>query len=99
MLWRAATNAPLGKAYDEDGKVVEYPLGKNGQVSPLVDEASEVAARHHVLKTNLIANGYLDFTPIEGLTFRNLRILVKCLACRLEIFRRQFAYRPVRPAW
>ena len=38
MLWRAATNAPLGKAYDEDGKVVEYPLGKNGQVSPLVDE-------------------------------------------------------------
>ena len=58
----------LGKAYDEDGKVVEYPLGKNGQVSPLVDEASEVAARHHVLKTNLIANGYLDFTPVEGLT-------------------------------
>ena len=44
VLWRAATNAPLGKAYDEDGKVVEYPLGKNGQVSPLVDEASEVAA-------------------------------------------------------
>ena len=71
MLWRAATNAPLGKAYDEDGKVVEYPLGKNGQVSPLVDEASEVAARHHVLKTNLIANGYLDFTPVEGLTFRS----------------------------
>lgn len=71
VLWRAATNAPLGKAYDEDGKVVEYPLGKNGQVSPLVDEASEVAARHHVLKTNLIANGYLDFTPIEGLTFRS----------------------------
>ena len=62
VLWRAATNAPLGKAYDEDGKVVEQPLGKNGQVSPLVDEASEVAARHHVLKTNLIANGYLDFT-------------------------------------
>ena len=71
VLWRAATNAPLGKAYDEDGKVVEYPLGKNGQVSPLVDEASEVAARHHVLKTNLIANGYLDFTPVEGLTFRS----------------------------
>ena len=59
------------KAYDEDGKVVDYPLGKNGQVSPLVDEASEVSARHHVLKTNLIANGYLDFTPIEGLSFRS----------------------------
>ena len=71
VLWRAATNAPLGKAYDEDGKVVDYPLGKNGQVSPLVDEASEVSARHHVLKTNLIANGYLDFTPIEGLSFRS----------------------------
>ncbi|WP_304841331.1 SusC/RagA family TonB-linked outer membrane protein, partial [Phocaeicola sartorii] len=71
VLWRAATNAPLGKAYDEDGKVVEYPLGKNGQVSPLVDEASEIVARHHVLKTNLIANGYLDFTPIEGLTLRS----------------------------
>lgn len=65
VLWRAATNAPLGKAYDEDGKVVEYPLGKNGQVSPLVDEASEVAARHHVLKTNLIANGYLDLPLLK----------------------------------
>lgn len=30
-----------------------------------------MAARHHVLKTNLIANGYLDFTPVEGLTFRS----------------------------
>lgn len=71
VLWRAATNAPLGKPYDEDGKVVEYPLGVNGQVSPLADEASEITARHHVLKTNLIANGYLDFTPIDGLTFRS----------------------------
>lgn len=71
VLWRAATNAPLGKAYDDNGKVVEWPLGKNGQVSPLVDEASENIARHHVLKTNLVGNGYLEFKPIRGLTFRS----------------------------
>lgn len=70
VLWRAATNAPLGKAYDENGNVNLYPLGQSGQVNPLADEA-ENAAKHHVLQTNILANGYLEVTPIEGLNFRS----------------------------
>lgn len=71
VLWRAATNAPLGEAYDENGKVVLWPLGPSGQISPLADEASDATAKHHVLKTNIIANGYLELTPLKGLSFRS----------------------------
>lgn len=71
VLWRAATNAPLGRAYDEDGHVIGFPLGKNGQVSPLADEATDNTARHHILKTNLTGNGYLEITPLKGLVLRS----------------------------
>lgn len=71
VLWRAATNVPLGKAYDENGKVVLWPLGTSSQISPLADEATSSTAKHHVLRTNLIANGYLELTPIEGMSFRS----------------------------
>lgn len=71
VLWRAATNAPLGKAYDENGNVVLWPLGPSGQISPLADEATATTAKHHILKTNIIANGYLELTPIAGLSLRS----------------------------
>lgn len=71
VLWRAATNSPLGLAYDENGDVILWPLGQSGQVSPLADEANGTTAKHHALQTNILANGYLDITPIEGLNFRS----------------------------
>ena len=71
VLWRAATNVPLGKAYDEAGNIIRWPLGENAQVSPLVDESVESMAAHHVLKTNIIANGFLELTPVKGLSFRS----------------------------
>ncbi len=71
VLWRAATNVPLGKAYDEEGKVNLWPLGQSGQVNPLADEASPNTAKHHTLKTNIIANGYIELTPVNGLSFRS----------------------------
>jgi hypothetical protein len=37
VLWRAATNVPLGKPYDENGKVNLWPLGTSANVSPLAD--------------------------------------------------------------
>ena len=71
VLWRAATNAPLGRAYDDNGNVITFPLGESGQVSPLADEATNETAKHHLLKTNIIANGYLEITPLKGLSFRS----------------------------
>ena len=71
VLWRAATNVPLGKAYDENGQVVLWPLGVTSRVSPLADEATDNTAKHHVLHTNIIANGYLDITPVKGLSIRS----------------------------
>lgn len=71
VLWRAATNVPLGLPYDEDGKVNVFPLGKTSQVSPLADEASDFTAQHHKLITNVIANGYLELRPLKGLSIRS----------------------------
>ena len=71
VLWRAATNSPLGKAYDENGDVIPFPLGKNSDVNPLIDESKEHRAAHHILKTSIIANGFVEFTPIKGLSFRS----------------------------
>lgn len=71
VLWRAATNIPLGKPYDENGNVITFPLGESSRVSPLADEATDATAKHHVLHTNILANGYIDITPIKGLNFRS----------------------------
>lgn len=71
VLWRAATNEPLGRPYDDDGRVVLWPLGRAGKVSPLADEAGDYVAKHQRLTTNVLVNGYLEFKPIEKLSFRS----------------------------
>lgn len=71
VMWRAATNAPLGLPYDENGKVNLWPLGRTGKVSPLADEANDYTARHHRLLTNVIANGFIDIKPLKGLSIRS----------------------------
>ncbi len=72
VLWRAVTNIPLGRPYDDEGNVVLWPLGPSHRVSPLADEATENTARHHVLKTSIIANGYVEITPLAGLSLRSV---------------------------
>jgi len=71
VLWRAATNDPLGRVYDENGKVVLWPVGTTGKVSPLADEASEFTAKHQRLTTNIWANGYAELKPLKGLSVRS----------------------------
>ena len=71
MLWRAATNSPLGRAYDDEGNVILFPLGTSFRVSPLADEADDYIASYNRLNTNVIANGYLEFRPVSGLSFRS----------------------------
>jgi len=73
-LSQAMSVSPLGTAYDENGEVDLYPLlasgQKGGNISPLADEATEFIARNNTLATNIIANGYLELTPLKGLSFR-----------------------------
>lgn len=71
VLWRAATNSPLGRAYDDDGNVILFPLGTSFRVSPLADEAGDYIASYNKLNTNVIANGYLELRPVAGLSFRS----------------------------
>lgn len=74
-LSQAMTVNPLGTAYDENGQVDLYPLLATGQrggnISPLADEANDFVARNNTLATNIIANGYIELTPIKGLSFRS----------------------------
>jgi len=71
VLWRAATNEPLGMPYDDNGQVVLWPLGRAGKVSPLADEAGDYIAKHQRLTTNVLANGYIELKPTEGLSLRS----------------------------
>lgn len=71
VLWRAATNVPLGLPYDDQGKVVLWPLGREGKVSPLADEANEFTAQHRIATTNIITNGFAELNIFKGFTFRS----------------------------
>jgi TonB-linked SusC/RagA family outer membrane protein len=68
----ATTNvAPLGKAYNDDGSINWVPLaGTSGVKNPLGDE-SPGAYKNNTIKGALTVNGYLEVTPITGLTFRS----------------------------
>lgn len=71
VLWRAATNEPLGLAYDSSGNVNLWPIGRAGKVNPLADEASEFAAKHQRLTSNIQANAYAELKPLRGLSLRS----------------------------
>lgn len=71
VLWRAATNVPLGLSYDENGQVILWPVGKGGRVNPLADEATEYTAKHQRLTTNILTNGYAELRPVKGLSLRS----------------------------
>ncbi len=69
----ALSTVPLGKPYDENGNINLYPLGPNNQnvVSPLTDERGEFIALDKTLRTNVMANAYVEITPLKGLSFRS----------------------------
>ncbi len=71
-LAQAATMSPLGQAFDANGLIKLYPIDVDkSKVSPLADERSDYIARNNTLATKVIANGYLELTPVKGLTFRS----------------------------
>ena len=75
-LGQVMSVSPLGTAYDENGLIDLYPLipanlPATGAISPLADEASDFVARDQRLRTNIRANGFIELTPIKGLTFKS----------------------------
>lgn len=71
VLWRAATNVPLGLPYDENGEVILWPVGTSGKVSPLADEMNEYTAKYQRMNTNVFASGFAELQPLEGLSMRS----------------------------
>lgn len=71
-LGQATQLSPLGVPYNEAGEVNLYPItADQTRISPLADERGPYVARDNTIRTNVIANGYLEVTPLEGLTFRS----------------------------
>lgn len=68
----AYSTAPLGVPYDSAGNIRLYPLpGNSSVISPLTDERGENIAQDNTLRANIMANGYLEITPIRDLTIRS----------------------------
>jgi TonB-linked SusC/RagA family outer membrane protein len=68
---------PLGEPYDSAGNIKLFPLLPTGQtttnrnlINPLSDERPG-AYINNTKRGNIIANGYLEITPITGLSFRS----------------------------
>ncbi|MBO0360551.1 TonB-dependent receptor [Hymenobacter sp. BT186] len=71
-LGQATQLSPLGLAYNEAGEINQYPIAADQtRVSPLADERGPYVARDNTIRTNVIANGYLEVTPLKGLSFRS----------------------------
>jgi TonB-linked SusC/RagA family outer membrane protein len=71
-LSQATSISPLGVPYDENGVVNTYPVEfDQTKMSPLADEKNDNIARDNTIRTNILANGYLELTPLKGLSFRS----------------------------
>lgn len=64
---RALTSMPLGDAYDENGNINYEYIANN--YSPLGDKIENQYARN-TRNTYINAIGYLELTPLDGLSFR-----------------------------
>ncbi len=69
--------SPYGYLDAESGEyligseLVERPLSPSGYVNPLIDAENDNLYKAESYSTNVVANVYLDFHPIEGLTLRS----------------------------
>jgi len=72
-LGQATQLSPLGVPYDPTtGEVNTYPIASDQtRISPLADERGPYVARDNTIRTNIVTNGYLEVTPLKGLSFRS----------------------------
>lgn len=57
--------------YTIGDELVERPLAASDYVNPLIDGEYDDLYKRETYATNVVANAYLDFHPIEGLNFRS----------------------------
>ena len=73
-LTQINTIGPFGEVYDAEGDIKVFPLATsaitNTKASPLADEAPGVY-KDNTIRGNIVANGFLEFTPINGLSIRS----------------------------
>lgn len=68
---KANSATPIGTPYDANGNIVIYPIaGDNITLSPLTD-LRENAAVDNVISTKIFTLGYVELTPVKGLTIRS----------------------------
>ncbi len=68
----ALSTVPLGTPYDSAGNIKVYPVaGNTNTLSPLTDERGPLVAKNNSLRTNVMANAYVELTPLRGLTVRS----------------------------
>ena len=66
------STVPLGIPFDSAGNVNLYPLnGDPSVLSPLTDERGDLIAKDNTIRTNIMANAYLEINPIHDLTIRS----------------------------
>jgi TonB-linked SusC/RagA family outer membrane protein len=67
---QANSMTPLGDVYDSLGNIALYPLPNvKSKLSPLTDERPG-AFKDNTLRGNLMTNGYVEITPVTGLSLR-----------------------------
>ncbi|KEO74258.1 SusC/RagA family TonB-linked outer membrane protein [Anditalea andensis] len=72
VLSNAMTTSPLGEVYNELGEINRFPIfADQSIVSPLTDERGPNIQRNNTIRTNIMLNAFLEYKPIEGLTFRS----------------------------
>ena len=70
-IWnRVLCMPPLGQVYDENGKLVDYPLG-DGNMNPLADNVSSSYV-NNIKRISIAPQLYFELTPIKGLSFKSI---------------------------
>ncbi|MGB8192639.1 MAG: SusC/RagA family TonB-linked outer membrane protein, partial [Chitinophagaceae bacterium] len=62
---------PLGLPYDSNGVINRFFLQNDNRISPLADEVNEFISRDNIIRTNILAGGFIELTPLKGLSFRS----------------------------
>ncbi len=70
-IWNRILNMPpLGTPYDEDGNLVDYPLG-DANMNPIADVVDGQYV-NNIKKLSVNPQFYFELTPIKGLSFRSV---------------------------